>query len=224
METVIVTYRQDLPRAVRAVQSIDRYTIGTKPNTIHVVINDSPDVFACAQTLLKPHADVYHYTDISTWTHARSGWWSQQWLKLQAHQLISGEWYMPFDSDMYIDRCIKQTELFDGNHACCNLRDRDTYNNNPKFSAYIDSACEYWKVDPDELCQILRESPPNILHRTTVKNMLSEMSPWIFGSVENPSLEFFVYWVYVYKNNLTHLYRHQDNWFWFGTAFHMDNR
>jgi hypothetical protein len=49
------------------------------------------------------------------------------------------------------------------------------------------------------------------------------MNPWIFGSTQTPSLEFFVYWIYLHKNNLTRMYQHQPNWFWFGDTFHMDN-
>ena len=223
METVIVTYRRDLELAVRAVKSIDKHKIGSKPNTIHVVINDGPEIFEQAQALFKPLARVYHYTDISTWVHARSGWWSQQWLKLQAYQLIEGEWYMPFDSDMWIDRCVKEHELFIGNRALCNLRNRDMYTGNELFEKYLTNACEYWKVNLNDLSEILRETPPNILHCKTIKNMLEELKPWIFGSVEKPSIEFFIYWVYLHKNNLTHMYRHQDQWFWFGDTFFMDN-
>lgn len=223
METVIVTYQNDLLLAHRAAESIAKHNIGSAPNTIHVVVNDGPAVFEQAQTLFKSIADVYHYTDISSWVHARSGWWSQQWLKLQAYQLINSNWYMPFDSDMYINRHITQKELFDKDRACCNLRDRDMYINNQQFNQYINNACLYWNVDIDDIDQILRESPPNILHRDSVKNMLDDMKPWVFGSTENSSIEFFLYWVYLYKNNLTDMYIHKPNWFWFGDAFFMDN-
>jgi len=222
METVIVTYQADLHRACKAAKSIAEYGIGNRPDAIHIVVNDGPAVFEEAQNLFKGTADVYHYTDISTWIHARSGWWSQQWLKLQAYQLISGEWYMPFDSDMYINRTVRQQELFSKDQAHCNLRDRNMYADNPQFSQYITNACLHWKVEPDEIDQILRESPPNILHRDSVKNMLTEMKPWIFGSTENSSIEFFLYWIYLYKNNLTDMYVHKPNWFWFGDTFFMD--
>jgi hypothetical protein len=225
METVIITYADDLNLAYRAAESISRYGIGNSRDNIYIVINDGPTVFSQAQTLFESinRACVYHYTDISTWIHARSGWWSQQWLKLQAYQLVSGDWYMPVDSDMYIDRSIKQSELFQGSRAYCNLRERAMYNGNIKFTNYINNACNYWQVDPEEIDLILRESPPGILHTGTVKKMLDEMTPWIFGSVEKPSIEFFLYWVYLHKNNLIDLYRHRDNWFWFGDAFHMNN-
>ena len=223
METVIVTYQQDLARASRAVDSINKYKIGTGSDIIHVVVNDSPAVFEQAQQLFKSSAHVYHYTDISNWMYSRSGWWNQQWLKLQASQLITGEWYMPFDSDMYIDRHIKHKELFDGNRALCNLRERSDYSNNNSFEQYIINACKYWKVDPTELDEILRETPPNLLNRKTVQTMLTEMTPWVFGSINNPSIEFFIYWVYLHKNNLTDMYQHRDHWFWFGNAFYMDN-
>ena len=225
METVIVTYADDLCRAKRAVDSIVQFGIGNQQDNINIVVNDGPAVFSQAQNLFRSidQACVYHYTDISDWVHARTGWWSQQWLKLQSHKLISGKWYMPIDSDMYIDRAVKQTELFQGSRAYCNLRNRTMYSGNTKFINYINNACEYWNVDPDEMDLILRESPPNILHTGTVKKMLGEMTPWVFGSIEKSSIEFFLYWVYLNKNNLTDLYQHQDNWFWFGDAFHMDN-
>jgi len=223
METVIVTYRHDLLRAYRAATSIAAHNIGNPPNTIHVVVNDDQAVFKQAQDLFESLAEVYHCTDISTWMHARSGWWSQQWLKLQAHQLIAGEWYMPFDSDMYIDRNIRQKELFDNNRAYCNLRDLDMYNNNQQFKQYIVNACLYWNIKIDDIDAILRESPPNILHQNSVKNMLNEMKPWIFGSTQNSSIEFFLYWIYLLKNNLTDMYTHKTDWFWFGDTFFMDN-
>ena len=225
METVIVTYAKDLTRAKRAADSISYHGIGDHPHNIHIIINDGPDIFSQAQRLFQSvkEASVYHYTDISTWIHARTGWWSQQWLKLQASQLISSDWYIPIDSDMYIDRNVKQNELFKGTRAYCNLRDCSIYNENKNFTNYINNACEYWKVYSEEIDLILRESPPNILHTDSVKKMLGEMTPWVFGSTEKSSIEFFLYWVYLYKNNLTDLYQHRDNWFWFGEAFHMDN-
>lgn len=221
METVVVTYKQDLNLAARAVNSIIKYGIGSEPNTIHIVINDSPAVFEQAQKQFGKIACVYHYTDISTWIHSRSGWWNQQWLKLKACELITGEWYMPFDSDMWISKHIHDQELFNGSRALCNLRECAIYDN--QFDNYIRNACNYWSVDPDEIYEILRETPPNILHKDTVKKMLEEMNPWIFGSTQTPSLEFFVYWIYLHKNNLTQMYQHQPNWFWFGDTFHMDN-
>ena len=225
METVIITYQADLGRAVRAANSISLYGVGNLIDPIHIVINDGPAVFEQAQSLFSniKRAQVYHYTDISTWIHARSGWWSQQWLKLQAYKLVSTEWYMPIDSDMYLTRSIKHTELFSGRRAICNLHDRSMYQNNKKFIEYIDNACDYWKVDPDEIFQILRETPPNTLHRNSVSTMLSEMSPWVFGSIEKPSLEFYIYWIYLHKENCTDLYQHQKNWFWFGNGFAQDN-
>jgi len=225
MEIVIITYQADLHRANRAAESISLHGVGNLTDPIHIIINDSPVIFSQAQDLFRSvnRVCVYHYTDISTWTHARSGWWSQQWLKLQAHQLVSGNWYMPIDSDMYITRFIKQNELFQESRAHCNLRDRSVYKENEKFTNYINNACEYWKIDPEEIDLILRESPPNILHTDTVRKMSEEMSPWVFGNIEKPSIEFFLYWVYLYKNNLVDLYRHQKDWFQFGDAFYMDN-
>ncbi len=225
METVIITYQADLERALRAAKSISLYGVGNCVDPIHIVINDSPVIFEQAQSLFVDikRTQVYHYTDISTWIHASSGWWSQQWLKLQAHKLVSTDWYMPFDSDMYLSRSIKNTELFSGRKAICNLHNRSVYKDNKLFIEYIDNACAYWHVDPDEIFQILRETPPNIMHRVSVDNMLNEMTPWVLGSTQTPSLEFFIYWVYLYKNNLTDMYQHRDNWFWFGDAFYMDN-
>ena len=220
METVIVTYDQDLALAARAVDSLTRHSIGSAPNTIHIIVNDGPAVFEQAQRQFGKLAHVYHYTDISSWIHARSGWWSQQWLKLKACELVSGEWYIPFDSDMWISRSVLDRELFNGRRALCNLRNRSIYDK--QFDEYVQNACTYWSVDPEDIDEILRETPPNILHKDTVKKMLEEMSPWVFGSTQKPSLEFFVYWVYLYKNNLTGMYQHQPDWFWFGDTFHMD--
>ena len=226
MEVVIITYLADLHRAKRAAESISLYGVGNLTDPIYIVVNDGPPVFAQAQALLSniERVRVFHYTDISKWIYATSGWWSQQWLKLQSCKLVSGEWYMLVDSDMYLTRPIRQTELFSGNQAICNLHDRSVYHENKLFLEYIDNACTYWKVDPEEVFQILRECTPNIMHRDSVDKMLEKMTPWVFGSTEKSSLEFFIYWVYLHKNNLDGLYQHRDNWLTYGNGFFMDNR
>ena len=226
MEVVIITYLADLHRAKRAAESISLYGVGNLTDPVYIVVNDGPDVFEQAQVLLSniERVQVFHYTDISKWIYATSGWWSQQWLKLQSYKLVSGDWYMLVDSDMYLTRPIRQTELFLGNRAICNLHDRNVYHENKLFLEYIDNACIYWKVDQDEVFQILRECTPNIMHRDSVDKMLKEMTPWVFGSTEKSSLEFFIYWVYLHKNNLVGLYQHRDNWLPYGDGFFMDNR
>jgi hypothetical protein len=223
METVIVTYSDDMHRAVRAVDSITQFKIGNGPNTIYIVVNDCLEVFEQAQKLFQHCSEVrvHHFSDISSYMSARSGWWSQQWLKLAAHQLIKDEWYIPFDSDMFINRHVKNHEMFVNNKALCELRDVSIYQSNKKFAEYIKNAYDIWGID--NTSKILRESPPNILHRKTVDRMLTELSPHTFGNSGMLSLEFFVYWAYIVKQNLEHMYQHQDNWFWFGDAFHMDN-
>jgi hypothetical protein len=212
-----------MPRAVRAVESITKFKIGNNSNIIYIIVNDRPEVFEQAQKLFQNYSQVHvhHYSDISSYTSAPSGWWSQQWLKLAAHQLIKDEWYMPFDSDMFIDRHVKNHEMFFNNKALCDLRDVSIYQNNKKFIDYIKNACDLWGID--DISEIMRESPPNLLHRKTVERMLTELSPHTFGNSGKPSLEFFVYWAYIIKQNLEHIYQHRDNWFCFGNTFHMHN-
>lgn len=211
-------------RAVRAVESIEKFKIGDDSNTIYVVVNDSLAVYKQTLNAFRSFTQVrvHHYSEISDYTSARSGWWSQQWLKLSAHQLIASDWYMPFDSDMFINQHVSNSDMFLDNKAFCDLRDIDIYQENTEFIEYIKNACNLWKID-FPINKIMRESPPNLLHRQTVNCMLQQLTPHVFGSYEKPSLEFFVYWAYVIKQNLTNMYQHRDNWFCFGGTFCMDN-
>lgn len=217
MDILLITHAPDLDKAVRCVSSIEYHGIGDNPPIFHIVINDCKTLMSDARAKWPKHK-VWHWSDISPIRSFPSGWWSQQWLKLTASSVITHDWYLVVDSDMWLDRHIDQDELFCGDRARAQLRDRKYYSNQPRFLSYMDNARDYFGLS--DLDSVMRDVPPNILRTSITRDLVENLDPGIFGSMSRTSLEFFLYWAWLCHHDLQgSYYVPEENWLVLGNAF-----
>lgn len=217
LSVVIVSYEQDFDLAISLIESIREHGIGDGIVPIHLIVNDKQHVFEKFKNVLKDVEEVHvkHCFELSDWV-LDLDWVSQQWYKLDVSNIIETKWYLVLDSDQIQTEHAEYEDLFDGIKAKCLLKETTLFDENTNmhrsYKNRMINACNLLGVDFSKLKLILSETTPVLMHTQTVRKLTQKCNQNVFydqscANVAHPCVvEFFLYWIYVVRENLTGLY------------------
>jgi hypothetical protein len=121
----------------------------------------------------------------------RKGWRYQQLLKLHAAAVASTPWYLIMDADCFPCCSLKEEELIQNGKSLCSMIRWEGHQSN-----WIQDVN---KIIPIKVTELLLGVTPQILHTSTVKNLIEDYGDVI---VHQKFTEYMLYWAYIQNNNL----------------------
>jgi hypothetical protein len=209
-ETVILTYRHDLHKLQRCLQSIIQHGLGHNTEPVHIVVNDHEPCMVEIKYFIPddPRFRVWHYTELDEWTRPKFwckelrnwsnllDWHSQQWFKLAASKIVSSEWYLLIDSDIVLQKSIRHTDMFRDDRACYKQTPIDF--TNLTHVTQLSNAYSHWNDAINDRKYFMSDHTPFIMHTKTVKEMLPEIDQNLFHPLNDKmTLEFFLWSAYL---------------------------
>jgi hypothetical protein len=211
VEVAIVTYEPDLDQCVELVNSIREYGFIQRDIKINVIVNDTDLVFQRAAELLcnVTNIKIHKLSDFDVGPGGnRSGWWTQQYLKLAIAKFIDSPWYAIIDSDQglwglsvtFDDWFLTVDQQVLARYTPVSF-EKFSERQQPWFIEYWKKAADFWQINLQNNDLLLSETPPVFMNTNAVKNLISEcdVAAMILKQVCH---EFALYWSYLIKKDL----------------------
>lgn len=197
---VIVTYKQDLDKLETCLDSLSKHASNFKKI---LIINDDATSLPLFQKFIDKQTDVVHCLEIADWYHSFD-WWSQQYFKLAVAQCIQTPWYLLIDSDDLIVQDITNDTLFRGSRAICLIETLTILRRSPNqvLIKWLENACTLFNMGMP--AHTMGNLTPFMMHTVQARELFKLISTDQFNTnfPEKLTLEFYLYYVWLYRNQL----------------------
>lgn len=198
---VIVTFNKDFEKVKVCLSSIQQHLLD-RTTPVFIILNDNIGYVEELTNIVNRfhlNTTVLHCQQVAQWDNDFD-WWSQQYFKLAAADIVSTPWYLVIDSDDVITKDITIDQLFNGDKAKCLIEDyiHILNSSNPELKGQLQQAYN--------LCNLthtpkftMGNLTPFMLNTKIVKRLAHEIPLQCFN-VKHPqllTLEFYLYYAYL---------------------------